>query len=313
MADELSEQDIFAAATEPEAPAQPQTPRAEPPAQPEAPADGGQPRDDQGRYTATADAPSPQEPPPQAPQPGQEPPANQPPPGVLEERRRRQEAEGKAQALDRQLAELTGRFSTLERLLQGQQQQPKQEPEPEPDFFEAPDRAVDHRVKQSLGPLEQAIQSRFEGISQVLAVQQFGQDAVDTAFAELKRRVDTAPHTVAADYQRIMSAPIPHVAMVKWHKQQQTMQRVGDDPEAWFMQEFERRLSTPEFQQTIAQKLRPAAPQAQPQVPNRPAPLVVLPSLNQAPGSAAPAPSDQGPASEEDIFAAAPARMGRRG
>jgi hypothetical protein len=183
----------------------------------------GQPRDDQGRFAG-------QQQPPEAPQATPE--AGKPPEGFIP-----------IQALDARLSKAEEKYQNLLReqaeAFQRQmaafqhQQQPKPEPPKPVDFFENPDAAFDSRLQQAVQPIQQGQQQIVENFSRMMAADKFGEEAVNTALAEMTRRVNANPNGMRFDYQRIMSAPHPYGELVKWHKAQSALSTYGDDPTAY--------------------------------------------------------------------------------
>lgn len=291
----VSEEDIFDSAV-PEAPAASEVP------QETAQESAERLRDEQGRFAAKAEEAPPAQEQPQAAEQGT--PQTQhgvPTAAIQDERRRRQEAEGKATAYERQIAELNARFDRF--LQQGQQpQQPQEAPQP-PDFFENPGAFVQHQLQSQLQPFEQVMQSRLEGMSRSWAAKEYGQDKVDAAYNELKRLVQTDPVGAQGDWARIMKSGHPYGTLVEWHQQRQAMSEVGSDPRSWAKDKWAKEFAaTPEGAQYFASLIGPAS--QQPAANGRSAPLVNLtgtPSINRAPGSAN-TPASHAPASEEDIF-----------
>jgi hypothetical protein len=108
-------------------------------------------------------------------------------------------------------------------------QRPKAEPQPAPDIFENPEAFVQRQTQ----PLYQALQEQREQVSQMMAVEKFGQEAVAAAYAELEKRFGQDPQAAQADHVRIMRSPHPFGALVQWHQRQQALAEIGDDPAAY--------------------------------------------------------------------------------
>lgn len=100
-------------------------------------------------------------------------------------------------------------------------QQP--EPQPAPDFYENPQAAIQHHMQ----PVQQQLDTMRLNMSEQMAIQTHGQDAVTAAFQALQAKEDQPA------YQAIMSARSPYHALVDWHKQQQVAQEIGSDPAAY--------------------------------------------------------------------------------
>lgn len=233
-----------------------------------------------------------------------------------QERDRRKAAEALVAARDRELAEMRGRFSTFEQLLsrQAQPQQPAQPAAPL-DFFENPEAAVraqtERMLREGLNPFVQHAEQMRKALdynNRMLAQQIHTPEVVkaaEEAFNTAAARGEIDPN----EHRRINGSPNPYAAAVEWHKRNETLSKVGDDPDKWFEQTFEQRIaSDPEFQRKIYERLQGQAQDVQ---ANGRAPPVFtpLPSVNAAQGSSARGPSS---ISEDDIYAAAPQKMGRR-
>lgn len=295
MADDLSDQDIFDSTELQDA----ELPTSEP-SEP-----GEQPRGPDGKFLSKAGEQKPQdEPQPQAiEQPATEESkpetAQSVPPGLLEERRRRQEAEQRANSIERQLAEMRG-------YLQGQQrqQEPPKQQEP-PDFILNPEGFVDDRfqkyAQQFIQPLQSALRENTEYYSERLAEKEYGKETVGAARQWIETQVRAGDQEALAILHRSVQTRDPYGMLVQQYQQRQAIAQVGTDPNAWFEKTLETKLSDPSFQQALAAKLGPV-PQGRPQS---------MPSINRASGSAA-TPNDNVPGTEEELFNTAPRRMGRR-
>lgn len=245
------------------------------------------------------------------------------------ERERRQKLESDLAARDREFAEMRGQMAVFQQMMQRQaqpqQHQPPAQPQQAPDPFEDPQGFAAFQAQQvfrqqfqpfagQVRQMEEQYQQRFAHLTRGMAEMQHG--------ADLVREAEEAFNTAAArgqidplEHQRINSSPNPYAAAVEWHRRQQAFTTTGGDPEKWFASEFERRLaSDPAFQQRAYAALQGQAQQvqaagAQAPAASRQPPLIIPPSLNGAAGaSARGAPS----ISDEDIFAAAPPKMGGR-
>jgi hypothetical protein len=193
----------------------------------------GQQRDENGRFAAQQ-----QQPAPEAPQPE---PAK-PPEGYIP-----------IQALDARLSKTEEKYQNMLReqaldfqrqMAALQQHQPKPEPPKPVDFFENPDAAFESRMQQAVQPIQQGQQQIVENFSRMYASDKYGEEAVNSALAEMTRRVQAQPEATRFDYQRIMSSPHPYGELVKWHKAQTTLSTYGDDPEAYIKAEVEKRLAS---------------------------------------------------------------------
>ena len=122
------------------------------------------------------------------------------------------------------------RFHQLSATMQPRQPAPKAE---EQNFWDAPEATIDNRITQAFAPLQQSMAAQREQFSATLAVEKYGQEAVDAAYDEMKQRMARNPGQARFDHERIMASPHPYGALVEWHKQQQTMNEIGNDPAAY--------------------------------------------------------------------------------
>ncbi len=99
-------------------------------------------------------------------------------------------------------------------------QTPPPEPAAVPDVFEDPEGFQKYMGAQ----LQRTQQSVRAEMSEVMALEAYGKEAVDEAFAAVKASGEGA---------RFLNSQHPYGEMVKWHKQQKVLQEIGDDPEAY--------------------------------------------------------------------------------
>lgn len=134
--------------------------------------------------------------------------------------------------VEKELAEQRQQFNQMQQWLIAQQQ--AQQPRPQaPDFWEAPENAIDYRVRQEVEPIKGLLAKQREEFSMLQAVDKYGQETVDAAFSDIRQKLATDPAGTAADYQRIMASPHPYGALVDWHKRQQALAEIGSDPAAY--------------------------------------------------------------------------------
>lgn len=198
------------------------------------------------------------------------------PPGRLREANERartaeaeRDAERAARAEERsKIAALEAQMQTLTQLLQGQRQPPQKteqqtapEPKKAPDMFENPDGFVEHIVSQ--------IRSEVGGVRNDLR-----QQRVETSFQlahvrhaeafpkamEAIGRLDANNPDDRVTVQRIYNSPDPGEALVNWHRRNETLARVGNDPAAY--EEKIRNdtrqalMNDPEFKKQLLDSLR---------------------------------------------------------
>ena len=181
-------------------------------------------RDERGRFAAKSEPepqaqaltePAPVEQQPQAPDPN----ANRQVPlsELMAERKKRQE-------IERLHMEAEARAKAYEQMQQRQPQQPQYQPQPQaeepPDFYTNPEGALQFHLQKQ----QHAYENMMLNQSEVMARDKFGDEIVDTALKAAQAA------GVAASFK---GQPHPWGELVKWHKRQQTLQVVGDDPDAY--------------------------------------------------------------------------------
>jgi hypothetical protein len=155
---------------------------------------------------------------------------------LMDEREKRQAAQREAEDARKRLADLEKQLA--------QYQQPKEKP----DFFENPEAVVQQHVTSVKLQL-----SKFQ------AEKDFGPDLVAEAYAYF----DQHPQ----ESQALLNHPSPFHAAVEHYKRQQTLSKIGADPDAYINAQVEAR---------IAERLA----QAQPSAPKAPPP-----SMSKAPAA----------------------------
>lgn len=102
-----------------------------------------------------------------------------------------------------------------------------QQPAP-PDWFQDPDAALRDR----LSPIEQAFAQQREQMSQLMAEEKHGREAVSAAMQAIQDEVARNP-AARFEVQRMMNSPHPYGALVDWHKQRNVLSEIGADPAAY--------------------------------------------------------------------------------
>jgi hypothetical protein len=155
-----------------------------------------------------------------------------------EEQRLRMEAEARAKAYE-----------------QINQRQPQHQPPPQaqiepPDFITDPEGALSYHLQRQ----HQQHVNMMLNQSEIMARDKFGDELVDAALK--------AAQTAGATGQ-FMDKPHPWGELVKWHKRQQTLQVVGDDPDA-----FRKKIEEEVRQKVLAElKAGGAGAAAAPRIP----------------------------------------------
>lgn len=182
------------------------------------------------------------------------------------ERTARAEESKKLAALEAQMATLTQLLGRQQQPQTTQQPQPRQEPKPAPDIFENPQGFVEHitnQIRSELGGVRQDLQRQSVETSFRIAHVRHG-DAFPKAMEAVNQLNANNPDD-RATVQRIYNAPDPGEALVAWHKRNETLARVGNDPaayEARIRQETQEALmKDPEFRKQLLASLRSEAQQ----------------------------------------------------
>ena len=243
--------------------------------------DAGPARDEQGRFAPKTIEQAPAEA--VAEQPKTEAPAQPadviPPWRLREEAEARRSAESRASQLEHQLRQLSGRLQQLEK-------------PPEPiDPYVDPEKFRDAGVRQAIDPVTKQLSETREHYSRMFAEIKHGEQTVKDAYTWLQQATNTGDPKAGSVLQRAMSSIDPFGEIIKAFKSDKAISTVGDDPNAWFEKELERRKADPEF---TAKHLTPAQ--------NGATNIVKLPpSLNRQPGTAGNA--SPGTFDDKDVYA----------
>jgi hypothetical protein len=250
------------------------------------PVNDGQPRDDQGRFAAKAEEPAVAEPVATEPQGKEE--AYVPSWRLREMREEREAVERRFQETQqqwqRQIAELQAKL-------------PKAEPAKAPDVFEDPNAFLQHGVQQAVDPINSKVTSLVESFSKKWAIKEHGQEKVDAAYAWVKEGMQTRNPEVMAVYQRAMASDDPYEHIVGGHQKQTVFSKIGNDPDAWFQQELERRMADPQFSAAQLQRIQSGV-----RAPGAPNQIKLPPSIGKVPSSHT-ASDDVGDMSDGSLFA----------
>jgi hypothetical protein len=248
----------------------------------EQPVVDGQPRDDQGRFASKA------EPEPVEPQGKDE--AYVPSWRLREMREEREAVERRFQETQtqwqRQIAELQARL-------------PKEEPKPAPDMFENPNEFLQHGVRQAVDPIRSEITQLREEYSKKWAEKEHGPEKVKAAYDWVAQGMQTRDPEVAAVYQRAMQSMDPYGEILKAHQQKAVYSQIGNDPNAWFEKELEKRLADPQFASAQLQRIQSGVRAPGAQSHNQ---IKLPPSIGKVPSSHS-ASDDAGDMSDGSLFA----------
>jgi hypothetical protein len=153
-----------------------------------------------------------------------------------EEARLREEAERRASTYERQIQDL------LARAVQPQQvQQPQPQPQQvqAPDPFSDPEGFRDFVFNQAQHKAQMIAQNERLHMSETLAIEKFGEEAVNKAFEEAQRR------GIAGQFARMRH---PYAEIVKWHQKQSRLDVIGDDFDG-----YEKRIREEERAKVLAE------------------------------------------------------------
>jgi hypothetical protein len=250
----------------------------------EQPVNDGQPRDDQGRFASKA------EPEPVAAEPQGKDEAYVPSWRLREMREEREAVERRFQETQtqwqRQIAELQARL-------------PKDEPKPAPDVFEDPNKFLEYGVRQHVDPIRSEITQLREEYSKKWAEKEHGPEKVKAAYDWVAQGMQSRDPEVAAVYQRAMQSMDPYGEILKAHQQKAVYSQIGNDPNAWFEKELEKRLADPQFASQQLQRIQSGVRAPGTQTPNQ---IKLPPSIGKVPSSHS-ASDDVGDMSDAGLFA----------
>ncbi|TVR08178.1 MAG: hypothetical protein EA385_10690 [Salinarimonadaceae bacterium] len=188
----------------------------------------------------------------------------------LQEREKRQAAEARAQAVEAQMQALQRQFEAMQR----QTAEQAKEPAKTPDWYDDPQAATQQYVAPHIEQMRQTVLYN----ARLAAGAAYGQDKVMAA----QEAFDGALSTGSLDpseYQRVINAPNPFEAAVKWHEKQVVLQEVGTDPAAYRQRIIEEAMKDPDVRKRILESVQVEA--RQPASNDRPATTTRLPpSLN---------------------------------
>lgn len=207
--------------------------------------------------------------------------------------RLREEAEAR-RAAEREAAELRGRLAAFEARQQPQPQQVQQTK----DFWEEPDEYFKNLINPVQQTLQSELQQQREVFSKMLAEQIHGKDTVDAAYQAFAQQFQANPNAFAGQYHQFMRSENPYGALVGWHKQQQVLQEVGNDPTAYRARLLADALKDPEHLKAALAHAQSTAQQSGNTIA-KPA-VSSLPSLNRVGATALPDNANE--MSDDELF-----------
>lgn len=230
----------------------------------------GQARDEHGRFAPKAEEPAAQV----EVQPQGRDEAHVPSWRLREEREAREAAE-------RRFAETQSQWQRQMQELQSRL--PKQEAQPAPDVFEDPNKFLEHGVRQHVDPIRSEINQLREEYSKKWAEKEHGAEKVKAAYDWVAQGMQTRDPEVTAIYQRAMQSMDPYGAIITAHQQKAVYSQIGNDPNAWFEKELEKRLADPQFASAQLQKIQSGIRGAPPQTQGNT--IRLPPSIGKVPSS----------------------------
>lgn len=149
------------------------------------------------------------------------------------------------------------RFTEMMGALRPQQPaQPQLEPQKAQDYWDDPDKFIQHRLQEAMAPMQQAMMANARMAAEAVHKPETVKEA-EEAFNSLVSSGRMDPRLA----EQINGSPNPFHAAVQWHqhvKRQQSMAQYGEDPEAFIKAEVERRIAAMGGQP--AQQLSPQTP-----------------------------------------------------
>jgi len=170
-------------------------------------------------------------------------------------------------------------------------QKPKQEPQQKPDWFENPEAATQHAVRETLTPQLDQVTSTLMATAQMVAGIKYGDDKVaeaEQAFLDAMRSRKLDP----ADYHKVANSPNRYAAAVQWHQRQLAQAEIGEDPAA-----YKARLEAELREKITAELQQGEGQQAQQRQATMPSNFATARNVGSRAG-----PAWSGPASIQDIF-----------
>ncbi len=168
---------------------------------------------------------------------------------VQAEREKRQAAEADAEALRREIAELRGMVMARPQPAA----QLRQEPQKPASLWDDPDAYL----QGQLNPVQSQLQETREMLLELQASQFHGADKVAAAKKAAEALFGTPAGQALA--QQITASGNMFDNLVKWHQQQETLSRVGGDPDAWLNAELEKKMNDPAFLAQAIERARASA------------------------------------------------------
>ncbi len=170
-------------------------------------------------------------------------------------------------------------------------QKPKAEPQQKPDWFENPEAATQHAVRETISPQLDQVTSTLMATAQMVAGIKYGDDKVaeaEQAFlsALQSRKLDPA------DYHKVANSPNRYAAAVQWHQRQLAQAEIGDDPAA-----YKAKLEAEVREKVLAELQQGDGQQAQQRQATMPSNFATARNVGSRAG-----PAWSGPASIQDIF-----------
>jgi hypothetical protein len=160
------------------------------------------------------------------------------------ERNKRKDIEDR---YDREMREMREQISRL-----AQPKPTAEPPAPPPSMFDDPDAYLQHQMS----PLQSALQEVREELWETKASSVHTAEAVQAAKVAAEALFGTPEG--AALHQQITASGNPFENLVKWHKKQQALAEVGEDPEAYFQRRLAEMQSTNQSQTTQQPQEQPA-------------------------------------------------------
>jgi hypothetical protein len=193
---------------------------------------------------------------------------------LREEAEGRRQAEARAQQIERQLEEL---------------RRAQEAAKPKPEIWDDPNGFVTSGIEQAVNPIQQQMTQMRGEFSQMMAIQQFGAEKVQAAFAALDQAARAGDPEAVMMAQRVKTTSMhPFGDIVNWHNRHSVYSQIGGDLDAYKKkltdEAREAALKDPEF---IQKAIESARSNARPVIrPPQAANVTKLPSLNRGTAAA---------------------------
>lgn len=201
-------------------------------------------------------------------------PADKEPEPAVPAGRLREESESRRRA-EQERDDLRARLAALER-----QAPQHKEPPKKVDIFDNPSGFVRQEVEPLLTQFQNELRNTREAMSLDNAIARQGDEFVMASRQALEQGMARNDPGAWATYNRAMAGHDPYGVITKWHRERETVSKVGSDLDAYNKSVLEKALDDPEYQKRVIERAQAVA-RGNGNIVNRPARSAVpnVPSL----------------------------------